>query len=156
MRAIDNSFERVKRQISGIVRRHQRRHGGEWEELLSVAWQAFAEAWHSHDPQKAAFTTHVQCRVQFALKDHSRKAIKSNRTIIDTNALHSVATKRNFLKTLLSEVSDDARTLILLALDYNSMAEKRERCRVWQALLADLNWSIGRAFRAWNEVKEAL
>jgi DNA-directed RNA polymerase specialized sigma24 family protein len=170
MRPIDSSFQQVERLLTGIVSRHYRKHGGDWDELLSIAHEAFTEAWHSHNPERAQFTTWVQIQAQNRLKTELRERIRRNRTTIDSDAVQSTpARQETILSRVLAEVSDDARTLLGLAIEqpvdcllaarrlaWGLHGDRESPARALLELMQNLGWDCRRIFSAWQEIREAL
>ena len=52
-------YPEVEKLIYRIVHNHQRRYGGEWDELLSLAHLGYALAARSYDPRKGSFAKRI-------------------------------------------------------------------------------------------------
>lgn len=152
------AYESVRKILVRACRQFKWRcGGGDLSEYLSVAHEQFLEAYR----MRAAagdftdFARFVESSVWFALRKLRHKE-RRRETILQESA-HDLAPRRSGfdLRTLLAELSDDAKTVVgaLLAAEPTQTLAKRN----WAVrYLNDLGWAGRRIAEAFREVGEAL
>lgn len=162
------AYENSKKLLVRCVLNFRRAHDGNFEEQLAQANLLFMKAYHSYNPEKAKFSTHVWFVVWHGLledwREATRKKIMANKHLPVLVKNHAekvmedcVARECFDLKTLCMDLSEDARTIVHLLLDMPDGRDdpKRKRSTVIQALL-ELGWAAGQILKGFREVREAL
>lgn len=170
---IDDAYESVKMMIYKIVNKYQRRHGGEFDELLSVAHEAFMEAVWSFDPNRGKFTTHVWNRVTYKFKDEAKLLRKGGGfvheegnaslnkgeeylTAIQKADPDLLKDKKRFdLQKFLGELSQEAREAAEVALSIGSDNKGMSLVDI-MSILVEAEWTAAEILKAFKELKEAL
>jgi len=144
------------------------RHGGDFEEHMSVANEAFAVAYQSHNPnQSASFSTWVYIQVRGAILTYRRRFARQpdrHEICSDESVLASLpACSDRPIEQLLKEISDDAKTIVGIILEAPEeiadvlrfrKPEKIKR-RLWKHMKR-IGWSLGRVADCFDEIREAL
>lgn len=139
------------------------RRGGDFDEHLSIANEAFVKAYKTHDPDKAEFTTHCYLQVYFALQKFRATYSKRRERMHEVPLPDSAKLKESRLwDSVWGQVGDDARTVMVLISE--SPAELLGialqeivslRVVLFRRLRA-MGWSIGRAGTAFDELSDVL
>lgn len=155
----------VQKEVSCFVKA---RPGFPYDQAVSAAGLAYARAYRSYDPDRAAFTTWVAQKVRGGLLDQveadarvwSRE--RGHARIPDDVPEPEGWTVREFLEGL----SDDAQQVVLLVFDQPievsvSLAQMGGESPVnvrsaVREFLGDLGWTAGRIASTFREIKEAL
>lgn len=171
--ANDMTYREVERMLDGLCWSFVRRYGLEWEEARAEASLAYARAYASYDPTRAAFTTWCWWAVRNALCDMLRQQGKHGREFTNSVAcdedgcevpLVEAAEARppSMLSAVLAELGGDARAVaeIVCSMPAEVMlgtgfCPERVR-RSLRRRLAGLGWSLGRIAAAFSEVSEAV
>ena len=153
-------YESVKPLIFKVVKEFQRRHGGEWDELLGEANLLFMKSLEGYDWRKGKFSKRIAYKVWWGLfSQRSQQMTREGRMgERDTSLpLEDVPCEDSFdLVMLTEEVSDDAALLIELALQEDGKGTPdRKRGRL-AAILIDLGWTATRILESFQEIREAL
>src|SRR5574343_1138297 len=74
--ACEETYRDVQRLLFKIIHNFQAKHGGDWDDLMSVADEAFVVAYQTYRPERAQFTTWLQTKVYWALHSHLRDTIQ--------------------------------------------------------------------------------
>lgn len=157
----------VERMLDKLVWQHIRRHGGEFDELRSIANLAFCEASDSFDPKAGAqFSSWIYQKVYYALLSSLRQTIRHQRVqSVDMEILDALIegeTTRPFCCIdLLRSLDDDAEFVIhlLLSAPTEDTANKSKRIRLWESIqehLATLGWSPDRIQDSVDEIKQTI
>lgn len=173
--AATEDFATITKMISKVTKKFQRQNGGDWDELQSVAHEAFLIARQKYNPRKTGFegktvkfSSYVQTKVFWALVNHQQEKIRkalfplSN---VDPKALGcddetspegAIPQKPHFkLGEFLEEVSDDAATVAVAGL---TMFSDNRPCRqkLFTQMMNDFGWAAKRFWAAVKELREAL
>jgi RNA polymerase sigma factor (sigma-70 family) len=136
--------------------------GIEFEELLSEAYLAFAEALQNHDPEKAKLSTWATIKI----RNHLTNFIKK-KTLPVTN-LEDTELEPGFTPALLKsqkfwartyDLSDDALSLIDMILKAPEEFIKktpRESIGELTIFLRDHNWAWNKIYKAYREIRGVL
>jgi hypothetical protein len=152
-------YEGVRRLINHEVRIFQRQYGGEWEDLLSDAHLAFAEAVFVDDPQRAQFSTHFYTRLRGRLIDGLRNKLgrtypKFDRTVPLGESDPSCPDYDRFSR-FLADLSEDAKMMVLILIHQPEQIN-RNKLHAAVTWLLGLGWSGDRIQMAIMEIKENL
>ena len=144
--------------IYSLCWRFLKQYGGEWEEVLSIAHESFMDAYNSFDASRSRLTTWTQIKVWGGLMDAHRQEQSSRRWIPRQQDadLDSLQSRSHFdLPKLLNEISEDANTMIRLAL--NSPHPRAGGIRTWLIRsLLDAGWAAERITESFQEIREIL
>ena len=113
MDPIAETYQDVQKLIHHAAHRFQRAHGGEMDEMVSVANLTFMKAFISHDESKASFITWFHIKMNKAFLELWRG---NCRRAHDPLPEVSVKPDRAFCELLL-DLSHDARTIVELLLE---------------------------------------
>lgn len=169
---IDDAYRSVERMIWKIITGYHKKHGGDLEELKSVADLAFTNAVYTWDESKGKFTTHVWNMVRFALMDNRTAELRQKGFIngpgceadsILVNAedahvdLSQVEYKnRTFdLKAFLANLSEEAREMVDVVLGLHSNEEPLNEHKLAE-IFQEAGWAASEFLRAFKEIAEAL
>ena len=180
---INDALATYQKLIYGEIHRFQRYRGGDWEELKDEAYTAFTRAYRRYQVRGDRPNTgkwHIGGWLRFCIQhqfkdwDRNRQRL-AGRRIVETDllggasdiggdgdgnplALRSVADHRAgrfSICNLASEVSDDARRALEIAVKINGRGPSTKRHRLIAAL-QDLGWAGQRIIETFKEIKEAL
>lgn len=165
--AAEETYHDFHKDIHGIVWTFHREHGGEIDELLGEAHLHYVNARESYQRECGPFHFWIKANIRWGLLMTARK-IHRERVRRQNMEIELVAHKRVFrLKSLLTELSEDARAVALLALDpplpiristaLDSGEDRHKRIR--QSLyefLSDAGWCRDRIWDSFHEIREAL
>ncbi len=171
--ANETTYREVERMIDGLCWSFVRRYGLDWEECRAEAALAYAQAYRSYDPARAAFTTWCWWAVRNALCDMLRQRGRRGREFTNSMACDddgsevplveaAEAKPPSLLSAVLSGLGEDARAVaeIVCSMPAEAMLAAGFRPeRVRRSLrrrLAGLGWSLGRIAGAFGEVSEAV
>ncbi len=141
--------------IRATCARFQRRYGGNLDDHLSRADEAFVRAWRGHDPDKGPFDKQVRYYVWMGLFGQVRDAARRNGTLRRTEMpfdVPDVYSGQERLDRRLREASEDARLaagLVLLGRKINNPARIKETL---VEFLLDAGWGAGRILGAFKEL----
>ena len=152
--ALWTSYEDVRLLVYQTCHAFARRHGGEFDELLSAAHEHFVAAHAAYDPTRAKYTTWVRNAVWWGLLEDARTAGRlTGRTAPYT---HDLPDEPGFdLGAFLGGLSADARTVARLALEAERRTS-RDRRRAVLDFLHDIKWTAERIAESFGELREAL
>jgi hypothetical protein len=148
-------YEGVEQMLNRICWKFKTTHGGDWDELKSVANLAFIKAWDNYNDSRSAFTTYCWHYVWGYLMNYTTSRLKQK---VNCEADETVA----YRPLSLEELSDDANTVIRLVLstvvDWHGVARRQDDIRwgLWKTLKKELNWSAKRVMESFEEIREAL
>lgn len=158
---LEERFYSVEPMMIKLVRQHQSRYGGDWEDLWGRAQELFMRAYKAHNPDSgASFSTWVYKHVWGGLFDdmrvRARRHAKLPRVDWETASLHLVdesVGEFNF-ESFTEEMSKDAKQVVLLTLTNTKGKRKDKRSLV--RLLEDLGWEPDRIKETFTEITEAI
>ena len=167
----EEAYQEVRPMIGKVCDDFHRRFGGDRDEQWSVANEMFLRAYQRHDPERAAFTTHVWRQTWYGLMKHQAKeTIRAGREKpLEREGL--VPDRRSFsLDDFLEGLSEDGRKVAGLALSLpfdlvlalrkgRGGRDREDPVRVREAIvghLTDSGWSEERIRAAWTEISDAL
>jgi hypothetical protein len=160
----DSAHGQVEEMIHGLSWQFGRRYGGDHDEWVSAANEAFTDAMETHDPDRSRLTTWIYRRVKEALQERVRMLARE-RVRADQEAVERMTSRdRPGLEGLLREVGEDAkvvlRVLISLPEDLRRMLPRfalRRRLReiLWRRA-SPRGMSNERIDAAFAELEEAV
>jgi hypothetical protein len=179
--ALEETYEGVEKLIYHTVNRWIRRHGGDFDELRSVANEAFMRAYHGFKIGNARWSTYLVSVVWNALIDEAHDQTKRRQRFVNCSdicydsseadvSMDHVATARSS-RFDFRDVTEDAKFVIGLVLDapvelYYLVPPSRHRntdrldVRWWNAIkehLEDnLGWAPERIAQTAKEISAAL
>ncbi len=161
---LEKRFEDYEALIHDTVRKVWRRCGGDLEDMVSVAHEAFVKAHSGHDSTRSKFTTYLVRCIRNGLINSARKA----KNQVETKPLLSqVEDPRNQspLIDLLDEFSDDAKHIAKLVITsppelacvarFLGRSEKQTRAAIVEHL-QNAGWCIKRISRSFKEIRTVL
>ena len=181
-RPIDETYEDVEKLIYWHAHRFIQGHGGEFEELVSIANQVFMDSYEQFDISKGVdFSTYLGINIVRRFQDNYWYEKKREMPSLDwQNEFESeggtfkkfasdvedyrCTTKFSF-EDFTEEMSEDAKTVIRLAIDTPAeLAEvafgKGGDPRNWRSTIRDflcsMGWSYERVSRTFEEVRGSL
>lgn len=157
--------------LDRLAYQFHRQHGGDIEELRAEANVHFVRAYHSYDPSHGtALATWVHTKVVGGLLDTARKRMRKLRGS-RRHSLNDVSPiperRRNRIRSLLFELSEDARQVIEAILDpQDDLRFAVELCHGEDSpysyrahlvgYLRDSGWTYKKIVRTFQEIREAL
>ncbi len=165
--ACGQSFIDIERMIHKIIAGFVERFGGQSDDYLGPAHEAYMRAYDKWDPERGAFTTLVWWCVVNELRNFVAKRSRQRaRECRHSNEKHlePVSPMRFDLRLFASELSDDAATVARLLCDepvesaerMNGRARQRLSGKLRARLWEDLGWGMDRVTESFSEVREAL
>lgn len=106
-----DTYEDVKKLIYGIIHNHQKKYGGDFEELLAECNLSFIGCYNSYKPEKARFSTYVYWCTKMTLLESVRKAGRHSRVkMMETEDMKDFIKRKSKYDRLthLKDLSDDA------------------------------------------------
>lgn len=171
---MNETYQSVERMIWRIVNSYHKKHGGDLEELKSVANLAFTEAVYSWNESKGKFTTHVWTQIKFALmneatslykgggfvKERTGPFQKDDSSLLDQEDhkidLNRLAARQRFdLGGFLANLSEEAKKLAQIAVVLSS-EDKRVTEHKLAEICEEAGWAGAEFLRAFKEIGEAL
>ncbi len=167
--AANETYAEVQLLLYDLVHKFIKRHGGDFDELVSRANELYMDAYISYDPDKGSFSKRVQYVVWNGMLDSYR--VSTNRTRLLKRQPEEIL-KSCFLPEqekfdlwgLLQELSGDGRTAVVLAL--RSPPEMMEAmvgndtptslAKALKSYLQTVGWAPSRIARVFREVRQAL
>lgn len=161
----EQNYVDVSRLVNKLAWNYVKTHGGDFDEVLAQANEAYVMAAASYVPEKSRFTTWVYQQVWFRLRKIRRG--RSVRTVeLTEEALEQREAKTNWLECLMAEISDDARTVVRVLVESPTDVLKalfgarpcgvKARKKLLRHMRREHGWSIARVLSAFSEIKEAL
>lgn len=165
--AAEETFKEHKGLIHSTVKEFAKQKGvcGDgFEDMTSQAMLYYTQAYVSHDPEVANFSTHARFKIWMGLLEQARKIAKEKarmqRVGLETLPLTH---KEGFSpEKFFSDLSPDAQFLGQLVLDPPSGLAQRGVDKVpsirasLKKFLKDLGWSMERITETFQEIREAL
>ena len=162
------TYHDVARLIDKLAWDAVRRHGGCWEDYVSAGNEAFVDAYRSYDERRGtAFSTWVWWKIRGAVSSEIKQTKVQQHTVasgedVDLDVLPG---RSNFdLSRFASELSEDARTVVKLALESSDRIEDVLHHRdagptIKHGLrrkLSAMRWTLERILESFDEIREAL
>lgn len=176
--ATNATYNGVELLIYSVIHKFVRKYGGAFEDYLLDAHEIFMYACGRHCKEKGKFSTYLTFLLNCLLVERIEKEAKFRAHLKQVDAdltLMAKAERADRLTMLTDELSDDAKTVVKLALDIpadvrltlarvdrnptNFDEEIRWGKSIRHGLvefLEDLGWSMGRINRTFKEIQEAL
>lgn len=150
-RPIDQAWEGTKRLVYQQIWWFVKRFGGDFDDYLGPAHEAWMRAFESHDPERGKFTTLLWWTVRNELSSYVQQRSKQRaRESANGSTLRHLVQGTGFdLETFCGDLSDDASTVVELLLDGWQLSGLGQR-NGWGVgdVLADLRTRLGRM--GWN------
>lgn len=169
VRPIDDTYSDVEKLIYKVVNEFMRRHGGEFEELLSTANEVFMDAYLSWKAGMAPFTNFLSICIYRRLLGEKRKRMKMPlKSLVDKEGANiEVEDKhREFNEAgLVDGLSSVAKELVGLVLHTPDALAAAVRAKgdkdihyssTIKEYLYSMGWSRATVRSAWGEVTGAL
>jgi len=172
--ARDETYGDIEKMIYNICWKMQRKFGGDVEEYVSVANEAFAEKQDRYDPSRGAFTTFIWVVVRNAIRTWLGKERKSRMFFVEELDVDSSTEghgvpfpfrSRFDIEDFYRTASEDAVEVVKMIMqspieimDAITVTE-RGRTSVRQSIrqyYRNLGWGVMRIAEAFNEIKESL
>jgi len=156
--AVAETYGDVEKMLYRMAWTAVEKWGGEFNEWLSEANLAYMNAYHKYDRSKgASFITWLWHVVYHTLHDRHLKNHKhQDATALD---LFEVPNRTPpLISRVFSEVSDDARVVVMLLLDVSPRSARnpaKVRIFLWQQLKA-IGWTVARVSESFDEIREVL
>jgi len=163
MNASDDTYRDVVDLLNHMSWQAVKKWGGEFDDFLSVANEAYCRAYRGFDRQRGVrFSTYLWHCVRRAFLDHlaeERRWRGEDSEVLDQLLRPEV----RGIERIMGELSDDARTIARLFIDTPAeLAElitprnpARTRRAVW-GYLRDMGWSMGRVVVGFEEIRGAV
>jgi len=162
-RTPEREWEQYKRLVHKEVWKQVHRYGGDREEYLSIAGEAFAVAYDTWDQEKGAFSTHLTWTLFYAFKKSYYRHVRNKKVdVVDDEVFDNVASTP---RSIMSRLSEDAKRVAELALDtpweiLDLAKWKRNKHQTVRngiiRYLKNMGWSPARISEAIQEIKEQL
>lgn len=138
--------------ICYLVRRFAKRYGGDVAELTCEANLHFVKALQTHNPSSGPLHKHVAWKVWYGMFETMRTRLRRNRicTREDVDLGTLAARKPLWTKTVLKELSEDARLVVGAALNVGS------RNGLLRMLAEEWGWCGKRIIETFAEIRGAL
>ena len=154
------TYRSVEKLLHLIAHKHQRRYGGNYDDLFSTANWAYLYAQRTHDPERGPLAKRIGYYVPHFLANEMQRQQQRREINVDTgdamNALAGAPDRHHFdLDGLLGEVSSDAAVMIRTALD---LPEKHiaSKQRALVRFFRNTGWTLTRIFESFREIRDAL
>lgn len=166
--AQDETYRDVERLLYRLCWQAVYKYGGEWEDYLSAAHEAYADAYATFDAtQGAAFSTWLWWKVQGAITgERHRGKIQTNTVAcgedIDLDALPG---RSGFCyNSFLADLGRDAQTVVKMVVESPNeiwdLLHHKEIGSISRAglcrRLQGIGWSVARVVESFSEIREAL
>jgi len=162
MNAIATTYEDTERMIGKICLSFARSYGGDFDDYLGPAHEAYMRAYRLWDKKKGAFTTYLWHAVTNELRSFVRRKarIACREVRADEKLYAETAGKTGFdFRLFLSELSDDAQTVVKLLVHTEQNITPTRVPKILRRLKKHLwmaGWSLKRIAESFKEVREAL
>lgn len=167
---VEKKYESVRKLIDTVAIRFWEKYRGDREEIFAESRLHFMKAFRTYNKRHAKFSTYVWLKVWNGLLDTKRKqarqASKLNKVTLEFS---TVKKKEKFeLDKFLSQISDDARFVVDLALNPTPSTEwylkqkdyRRQLGQVMRKIIKSQlrrrGWNSSRIVSAFKEVRETL
>jgi len=157
------TYEDLKNLLYQTAHKFQKMHGGDFEELVSIANLSFVEAYKSYSPEAGAITTWVRFCVWHNMLDHLDKEIKSKRTRAEDK--EQKITHHRPLIDFLDDLSNESEQIINLVLSTppelqtlidDTGGEIKLMKKTISKYLQSIGWGRKKIKRAFVEIRDAL
>lgn len=144
--------------VNKIAARFHKAFGGDMEIIRSEAYLQYARIAPAWQESLGPFATWINYKIWYGLIDWLRK---ETRREVRQGGKHEtyhndpMERERFDLRLLLSDLSDDAATIVGLVVDFERVG-KRAKHKIAKHLLYDLGWAAHRVIDSFREIKEAL
>jgi hypothetical protein len=166
--AIELTYLDLEQYLAKIVGSFTRKHGGEYDEWMSLARELFVDAFYYHDPAKGSFEKTVGTFVWGRMlnywqrqKDRARKRDKGY--LLDN---HPATIPEFNVGEFLEDLSGDARDVVNLVLEdapdlrvamaWRKVKNPTQVRYALKEVLRDLGWTASRIAESFTEIREAL
>ncbi len=161
------TYQDIQNLIYDVVWKFKRAYGGDFDEMISKANMIFMEAFFSHQQKKASFSTWLHDRLWWGLMDHYRKTRLEKDRVETRESLEDIPAPifMPFCE-LISELSQDAQTIVELILDMPQSVEQAAlakgthprniRAALRSYLRVFLGWSEEHVVQTFQEIAEVI
>jgi hypothetical protein len=164
--ACTETLKDVEKMLYEMCWKFAKRFGMDFDELVSVGHVAFMKTYQGFDSSRGCqFSSHFHNSLRFALLDFvASEKSGQQKCRVDSDLVSLVSdTHKHRLQNILTELSDDARTIVLAIVESPKELTDVLRCRrpdkirrgVWQ-YFKSLGWSLGRTEECFTEIRLAL
>ncbi len=158
---LKESYFQVERLIEKVVSKFHAKNGGEREELLAEAKLHWVAGMQRFDSTRSKLSTWSWIVIWQGLSRYSQQQAKKR--MLPTPERFDIEEKRDngFLKSLVFDVSNDARIILEMILDtpVHFQAQSKKAVKSIRGLkrqLQGMGWSAYRIAETFNEVRGAL
>jgi DNA-directed RNA polymerase specialized sigma24 family protein len=166
--AMDDTFADVEKLVYHTVHRFVQRKGGTFEDWIGEAHEAFMLAYERYKPERGPFPSFVRWVVEKRLLEVLRTNMRRKGKVVFGDVdpdLHPGPERGFILADFLDELSEDAQTVVKLALDTpHGLARCIEQKggqpwnvrSVLREYLMAMEWSAERVTETFLEIRRAL
>lgn len=159
-----DTYERTKKLIQSVVTNFVTKYGGDREEMVSIAHEAFLQAIDEYNPERGAFTTKLWWNIWYALMHDKNRRQREQRRFPAAEEYdlqsHPEEKPDHDFSDWLDRLSQDARTVALLTvhspLEIRQAVGRGQNKRLIRRLLYDLGWCAKRISLSFEEIRRAL
>ena len=116
----EQAYESVRKLIGKIIKSHQQRFGGSWDDLLSEANELFMLAHTSYDPARGTYAKRIAYKVWYGLLEKLRSQTTERRKFVPLSAVQG-----EIYRDSDTEISDETRRAINIALEMPNPTKTR-------------------------------
>ena len=151
-------YNRIKGLVHQLAWKFQKRFGGNFDEWLSEANSAILEAFPKWSPERGKLTTFTYYVVYNALTSYGTRETRDRDRERRTADLEATPQRQTDVEILLSDLSEDAKTVCRLLFDgWEQKMQRWSRKRILQWIRTNLwnggDWSMIRVSLAFAELK---
>lgn len=160
---INTAYTQMRELIAKQAATFKRKYGGEFEELLSTANEAFTKQHHAFFAGKTAIKDDYQAAIRMfiwdAMLERTRRSMRrmEKAAMIPIDGLENLIETRPRANWILEDLSKDAAYVVETVLDTPEVFGTRHITKeVVQRHLRTLGWQYKRIKAAFNEIKTVL
>lgn len=160
--SMEDAHKGVERLIYYLAGKFRRKYGGNFDDLYSHAEELFVHAYYTFDPTRCPFDKYVRKTIWWGLlekkKVSARRLAKHPEDSDPALRLDLTAQPKHFdLRLMLTDLSDDAATVVKVLLDLPKERSKaRVRVSLVRRMLHEAGWAAKRILETFTEISEAL
>lgn len=124
--AITETYQDIQNLIYDVVWKFKKAHGGDFDEMVSEANVIYMDAYLNHNPNRANFTSWLYRKLIWGLSERHRTLLLKNHREQTSGEMYefSSPTVRRPFYELLTELGQDARTIVELILEMPEVMEQ--------------------------------
>lgn len=159
--AVNETYRSVEGLLYSVVWKFHRAKGGDVDDLLGIAHEAYVDAYDTYDPDRGEFETWVVNKIHYRMLEDWRKRCVRHRALPRCEVNFDLMACGE--KSPLDGLSEQAREVVEMVLTSDPRVTSRVAGRSrhpWRAALADVlveaGWTVKQVAEAFAEVQEAL